>query len=84
MLKNNPASVKTSVREAAEVLGSLLNTHKCLVESGMEIQKKLDSLLTIKETIGSQRPHSASLGDMSKQQLRGEKRQASYTPEDRT
>ena len=43
MLKNNPAPVKTSV-----------NTHKCLVESRMEIQKKLDSLPAIKKAIRNQ------------------------------
>ena len=84
MLKNNPAPVKSSVGEAAEVLGSLLNTHKCLVESGMEIQKRLDSKPAARKILAPQRPRSASLGDTPKQPPRGAKRQASSTPEDRT
>ena len=67
MLKNNPAPVKSSVGEAAEVLGSFLNTHKCLVESGMEIQKRLDSKPAAKKILAPQRPRSASLGDTPKQ-----------------
>ena len=84
MLKNNPAPVKSSVGAAVQVLGSLLNTHKCLVESWTEIQKQLDSLPTIRKAFGLQMPRSASLGDTPKLQLRGKKRQASSTPEDRT
>ena len=41
MLRNNPGHVKDSVNEASEVLSGMLNTHKCLLESGVEIQKKL-------------------------------------------
>ena len=44
MLKNNPQPVKMSVGQAAEVLGSLVNTHKHLIESGVEFQKELESL----------------------------------------
>ena len=36
LLKNNPHSVKMSVDEAAEVLCSLVNTHKHLIESRVE------------------------------------------------
>ena len=43
MLKNNPQPVKMSVGEVAEVLGSLVNTHKHLIESGVEFQKELES-----------------------------------------
>ena len=48
MLRNNPGHVKDSVSEAAEVLSGMLNTHKCLLESGMEIQKRLVSQLASK------------------------------------
>ena len=41
MLRNNPGFVKDSVNEAAEVLSGMLNTHKCILESGVEIQKRL-------------------------------------------
>ena len=43
MRQNTPTTVKTSVGEAAEVLGSLFNTHECLMKSGVEIQKRLES-----------------------------------------
>ena len=43
MLRNNPGHVKDSVSEATEVLSEMLNTHKCLLESGVEIQKRLES-----------------------------------------
>ena len=43
MLRNNPDHVKDSVNEASEVLSGMLNTHDCLLESGVEIQKKLES-----------------------------------------
>ena len=39
MLRNNPGHVKDSVNEASEVLSGMLNTHECLLESGVEIQK---------------------------------------------
>ena len=39
MLRNNPGFVKDSVNEGTEVLSGMLNTHKCLLESGVEIQK---------------------------------------------
>ena len=40
MLRNNPGFVKDSVNEATEVLSDMLNTHKCLLESGVRIRKK--------------------------------------------
>ena len=43
MLRNNPGHVKDSVCEATEVLSEMLNTHNCLLESGVEIQKRLES-----------------------------------------
>ena len=43
MLRNNPCFVKDSVNEATEVLSGMLNIHKCLLESGVKIQKKMDS-----------------------------------------
>ena len=49
MRQNTPTTVKTSVGEAAEVLGSLFNTHECLIKSGVEIQKRLESHPTTKK-----------------------------------
>ena len=43
MLRNNHGHVKDSVNEATEVLIGVLNTHKCLLESWVEIQKRLES-----------------------------------------
>ena len=43
MLRNNPGFVKDRVNEATEVLSGMLNTDKCLLESRVEIQKKLES-----------------------------------------
>ena len=42
MRQNTPITVKTSVGEATEALDSLLNTHKCLLQSGVEINKTLE------------------------------------------
>ena len=39
MLRNNPRHVTDSVNEATVVLGGMLNAHKCLLESGVEMQK---------------------------------------------
>ena len=43
MLGNNPGFVKDIVKEATEMLGEMLNTHKCLLKSGVEIQKRQES-----------------------------------------
>ena len=43
MLRNNLGHVKDSVNKVSEVLSGMLNTHKFLLESGVEIQKKLES-----------------------------------------
>ena len=43
MRQSNSTTVKTSVGEAAEVLGSFFNTQDCLLKSGVEIQKRLES-----------------------------------------
>ena len=43
MLRNNPRHVTDSVNEATKVLSGMLNTHKCLLESGVEIQNRLES-----------------------------------------
>ena len=61
MLRNNPGHVKDSVSEASEVLRGMLNTHKCLLESGVEIQKRLESHPASKNMGIFQRLHSASL-----------------------
>ena len=56
MRQNTPTTVKTSIGEAAEVLGSLFNTHECLMKSGVEIQKRLESHSPRKKW-GSSRDH---------------------------
>ena len=83
MLRNNPGFVKDSVNEATEVLSGMLNTHKCLLESGVEIQKKIESHTASKRMGIFRRPRSASLGDIPKKPTKGEKRVAPSPLEDR-
>ena len=83
MLRNNPGHVKDSVNEASEVLSGTLNTNKCLLESGVEIQKKLESHPASKKMGFFRRLRSASLGDTPKKLTKGEKRVAPSPPEDR-
>ena len=66
MLRNNPGFVKDSVNEATEVLSGMLNTHKCLLESGVEIQKRLESYPASKRMGIFRGPRSASLIDIPK------------------
>ena len=66
MLINNPGHVNDSVNEASEVLSGMLNIHKCLLESGVEIQKRLESYYASKKVSIFRRPRSASLGDTPK------------------
>ena len=80
MLRNNPRHVTESVAEAAEALGGMLNTHKCLLERGVKIQKKMESHPAIKKLGIIQRPHSASLGDSLKNPAKGEKSSAPFPP----
>ena len=61
--QNTPTTVKTSVGEASEILGSLFNTHECLIKSGVEIQKRMESHPATKKMEFFQRPRSASLRD---------------------
>ena len=84
MLRNNPSFVKDSVNEATEVLSGMLNTHKCLLESGVKIQKKMESYPTMKKLGIFQRPRSASLRDTPKNQAKGEKRSAPSPPLEKT
>ena len=84
MLKNNPDFVKDSVNEAAEVLSGMLNTHRCLLESGIELQKRLETHPVSKKMGIFRRPRSASLGDTPKLQNKGEKRAAPSPPQERT
>ena len=84
MLRNNPRHVTESVNEATEVLGGMLNTHKCLLESGMKIQKKMESHPAIRKLGIFQRPRSASLGDTPKNPAKGEKRSAPSPPLEKT
>ena len=83
MLRNNPGHVKDSVSEATEVLSGMLNTHKCLIESGVEIQKRMESHPAVKQMGIFWRLRSASLGDNPKKLTKGEKRVAPSPPEDR-
>ena len=43
MLRNNPGHIKDNVNGVTEVLSEMLNTHKCLLESGVKFHKKLES-----------------------------------------
>ena len=69
-------TITESVNEATEVLGGMLNKHKCLLESGVKIQKKMKSHSAIKKLGIFQRPRLASLGDTLKNPVKGEKRSA--------
>ena len=82
MRQNTPVIIKTSVGQAAEVLDSLLNTHKCLLQSEVEIQKRLKSHPASRKMGIFLRPRSASLGDTAKTQSKGEKREAPSPPEE--
>ena len=81
MLRNNPGHVKDSVNEATEVLSGMLNTLKCLLESGVETQKKLESHLKK----DGYHPETALcvFGRYPKKADEGEKRVATSPPEDR-
>ena len=70
MLRNNPGYVKDSVNEAGKVLSEMLNTHKCLVESGVEFVKRLESHPASKRMGNFRRPRSASLGDTPKKPMK--------------
>ena len=48
-------------------------THKCLLESGVEIQKRLESNPVSKRMGTFRRPRSASLRDTPKKLTKGEK-----------
>ena len=58
------------------MLGGMLHTHKCLLESGIKIQKRLESHPVTKNMGTFRIPRSASLGDIPKNQAKGEKRAA--------
>ena len=49
----------------------MLNTHKCLLESGVEIQKRLESHPASKRMDIFWRTRSASLGDTPKKLTKG-------------
>ena len=83
MLRNKAGFVKDSVNEATEVLSGMLNTHRCLLESGVEIQKNLESHPASKRIGIFWRSRSASLGDTPKKTTKGEKRLAPSPLEDR-
>ena len=83
MLRNNPGHVKDIVNKATEVLSGMLNTHKCLLESRVEFQNRLESHPASKRMGIFRRLRSASLGDTPKKLKKGEKRVASSPPKDR-
>ena len=83
MLSNNPGFIKDSVNEATEVLSGMLNTHKCLLQSGVEIQNRLESYPALKKKGIFRTLRSASLGDIPKKLTKEEKRVAPSPPEDR-
>ena len=60
----------------------MLNTHKCLLESGVEIEKRLESHPASKKMVIFRRVRSPSLGDTTKKPTKGEKRVAPSPPED--
>ena len=62
IIKNSPGSFKSRVGEANEVFSRLLNTHKCLVEGGMEILKRVDAVLTFQKVVLSQRTPTGLTG----------------------
>ena len=83
MLRNNPGHLKESVNEATEVLSGMLNTHKCLLERGVDLQERLGPHPASKRMGIFRRPCSASLGDTPKKLTKGEKRVAPSAPKDR-
>ena len=62
----------------------MLNTHKCLLESGVEIRKRLESHLATKKMGIFRRLRSMSLGDIPKNQAKGEKRAVPSPPQEKT
>ena len=65
------------------MLGSLVNTHKHLIESGVESQKELESHPINRKIRVLQRPRSASLEDTPISLKKGGKRVAPSPPEER-
>ena len=65
-------------------MGSLFHTHECLMKSGVETQKRLESHPATKKMRILQRPRSASLGEATKSQTKGEKRAVPSPPLERT
>ena len=68
MLRKHPGHVKDNNSKATEVLSGMLNTHKCLLDSGVEIQERLESHPVSKGMSIFRRSRSASLGDTPKKQ----------------
>ena len=71
MLRINPRHVIDSVNAATEMLGAMPNTHKRLLEDGVEIKKRLESQPASKKEGIFRRPRSASLGDIPKKLTKG-------------
>ena len=83
MLRYDSGFVNDSGNEATEVLSGMLNTHKYLLESGVEIQKRLEFQPASKRMGIFRRPRSAFLEHTPKTLTKGTKRVASSAPEDR-
>ena len=66
MLWNISSLVKDSVGKAAEVFDSLVNMHKILIESEVEVQKKMEAHPITREMGILRRPRSTSLEDIPK------------------
>ena len=79
MMRNNLGFVKDSVNEATEVLSGMLNTHKCLLESGMEIQKRLESHTASKRMSMFLRPRSA-LWEIPQKADKGGEKGCAFSP----
>ena len=80
MLRNTPFLVRDSVRTAIEVFDSLLNTYKIMIESGVEVQKKLQAHPNTRKMGILWRLRSASLKDTPKSLTKGNKRVAPFSP----
>ena len=83
MCQKTPITVKTIVGEAAKFLDSLFNNHECLMQSGVEIQKRLEPHSATTKMGIFRNPRSASVGDTPETKSKGEKREAHSPPEER-
>ena len=80
VLRNNPGHVKDSVSEATEVLSGMFNTHKCLLERWVKIQKRLESHPSSKKMGIFRRLRSTSLADTPKKLKKGGGKKVAPSP----